>query len=240
MVNGLDVFRRYFEDFTDDYIVIGGVACDLALNFFGRNFRLTRDFDIIIVSENLKTGFGNRLKEFIRDGGYIIQSRKSTDKPSFFRFVNPQNGDFPFQLELASNKPADDWTSNFVPLNVGDAKSSLSAIIFESAYYDFIRSNAILIDGISTIRIEGLIPLKALAFLKLSEIESPTEKKLIDINKHVNDILLIADILPEGIFNLPSSVAADLSNAIATISKRELTVYQQDMLNIIKRFYGLV
>jgi len=31
MVKGLDVFRKYFRDFTDRYILIGGTACDLAM-----------------------------------------------------------------------------------------------------------------------------------------------------------------------------------------------------------------
>jgi hypothetical protein len=30
MVRGLDLFRDYFKDYTDKYILIGGTACDLA------------------------------------------------------------------------------------------------------------------------------------------------------------------------------------------------------------------
>ena len=31
MVRGLDLFRDYFKDYTDKYILIGGTACDLAM-----------------------------------------------------------------------------------------------------------------------------------------------------------------------------------------------------------------
>ena len=30
MVRGLEIFRQHFKDFTDNYIIIGGTACDNA------------------------------------------------------------------------------------------------------------------------------------------------------------------------------------------------------------------
>lgn len=239
MVNGLEIFRQYFRDNGNDYILIGGVACDLVLNSINREFRPTLDFDIVIVSENLQSGFGQRLKEFIRDGGYIVQSRKSTNRPTFFRFVNPQNGDFPSQLELASNKPADNWVSHFAPLDIGDAKSSLSAILFEPEYYNFIRNNTVTISDITTISLEGLVPLKALAFIELSKIDAPTEKNLIAMKKHADDILMLAEILSTETFVLPPAVAMGLRTAISAISQRDLTDDQRERLDLIRQFYRL-
>lgn len=239
MVNGLELFRQYFRDNRNDYILIGGVACDLVLNTIGREFRPTMDFDIVIVSENLQSGFGQRLKEFIRDGGYIAQSRKSTNKPTFFRFVNPRSGDFPSQLELASNKPTDDWVSHFAPLSVGDAKSSLSAILFEPEYYNFIRSNTVSVDEITTISLEGLIPLKALAYLELSKIDAPTAKNVIDMKKHTDDILMLAEVLSTETFALPQTVAANLQAAVTAISERDLSNDQNEQLGLVRRFYRL-
>ncbi|RZB30108.1 MAG: hypothetical protein SRB1_02388 [Desulfobacteraceae bacterium Eth-SRB1] len=46
MVRGLDLFRDYFKDYTDKYILIGGTACDLAMESMGLNFRATKDLDI--------------------------------------------------------------------------------------------------------------------------------------------------------------------------------------------------
>ena len=87
MVNGLEKFHNYFQNHTGDYVLIGGVACELALNSLRLKFRPTDDFDIVIVSENLQQGFGVALKQFIRDGQYSVQKRKSNDKPTFFRFL---------------------------------------------------------------------------------------------------------------------------------------------------------
>lgn len=46
MVEGLELFRDSFRNFTDDYVLIGGVACELVLDTFGINFRLTQDLVI--------------------------------------------------------------------------------------------------------------------------------------------------------------------------------------------------
>lgn len=105
---------RYFP--IDDYILIGGVACDLIFNSLRLEFKLTNDFDIVVISEHLQGGFGVRLKQFIHDGGYAVEHRKSNNRPTFFRFVKPKNHEFPDMLELASNKPPEDWAYHFAPL----------------------------------------------------------------------------------------------------------------------------
>lgn len=42
MVKGLDVFRKYFADYKDQYILIGGAACDIIFESNEVNFRATR------------------------------------------------------------------------------------------------------------------------------------------------------------------------------------------------------
>ena len=239
MVTGLEIFREYFQDYPNDYILIGGVACELVLNSMHLDFRPTSDFDIVIVSDKLKGGFGAKLKRFIHDGGYIVQTRKSNNRPTFFRFVKPKNGDFPAQLELASDKPVENWNYKFTFLDAGDEKPSLSAIIFEKEYYNFICSNITVIRGITTITLEGLIPLKALACLELSKIENPAEETKIKIEKHISDIFRLADALPGKQFPLPALIASDLSAALAAIRQRSVTVNQMDLWENIRQFYRL-
>ena len=218
MVNGLEKFRDYFQDYTEDYVLIGGVACELALNSLRLEFRPTDDFDIVIVSENLQKGFGAKLKKFISDGKYSVQKRKSNDKPTFFRFLAPKDDTFPAKIELATVKPFDDWNGDFVPLDAGDARSSLSAILFEKDFYSFILDNATISYGISTMRLEGLIPLKSLAYLELSKQENQSPKVLANIEKHRQDIFHLADVLPEGSFCLPSHVAEITQEALDLIA----------------------
>lgn len=239
MVTGLERFRDYFKDFQNDYILIGGVACDLIFNSMHLEFRLTGDFDIVIVSEHLEGGFGAQLKRFIRDGGYTVEHRKSNQRPTFFRFAKPENREFPKMLELASNKPSEDWAYQFAPLDIGDEKSSLSAILFEENYYRFILNHRTVIDGISVISLAGVIPLKALAFAELSRIEKPTTKNSLDIEKHFNDIFAFANLLPGTGMTLESRLAADLAGTLHRIRQRELTVAQTELTEVIRQFYRL-
>ena len=44
MVKGLDIFYDYFSEYTDQYVLIGGAACDLS--FHNNNI----DFDIGVKS----------------------------------------------------------------------------------------------------------------------------------------------------------------------------------------------
>ena len=203
------------------------------------DFRPTDDFDIVIVSENLTLGFGAALKQFIRDGGYSIQHRKSNDKPSFFRFLAPKTDAFPSKLELATVKPFDEWKWDFAPLDVGDARSSLSAILFETDFYRFILDNAVVVHGISTMRLEGLIPLKCLAFLELSRQDDPSPKILANIEKHWQDIFRLADALPDGTFPLPDKVASITTEALARIAQNPLAENASEILAMLRQFYGL-
>jgi len=35
MVRGLDNFKNYFKDYTDNYVIIGGTACDIIIEDAG-------------------------------------------------------------------------------------------------------------------------------------------------------------------------------------------------------------
>lgn len=239
MVNGLDTFRRYFEKYNSDYVLIGGVACELALNSLRLDFRPTDDFDIVIVSENLAQGFGTALKQFIKDGQYSVQRRKSNNKPTFFRFLEPKDDSFPSKLELASVKPFDEWEWDFAPLDAGDARSSLSAILFERDFYQFILDNAVTHRGISSMRLEGLIPLKCLAYLELSQPENPSLKALTNTEKHRQDIFRLAEALPSGPFPLPPNVADVVKEAFSKIATSFRADSEPDVLAMLRNFYQL-
>jgi len=66
MVRGLDIFRDYFKDYTDKYILIGGTACDLAMENMGLNFRATKDLDIVLILKSRQSFFFHPLDVFDR------------------------------------------------------------------------------------------------------------------------------------------------------------------------------
>ena len=49
MVKGLDTFRKYFADYEEQYVLIGGAACDILFESNEVNFRATRDLDMVLI-----------------------------------------------------------------------------------------------------------------------------------------------------------------------------------------------
>ena len=70
MVKGIEIFKDYFKDYSDQYVLIGGAACDISFEGSSMNFRATRDLDVVLIVEALTREFGDRFWKFIRDGGY--------------------------------------------------------------------------------------------------------------------------------------------------------------------------
>ena len=70
MVVGLDIFKKYFEQYPDNYIIIGGTACDIIIGEAGFTPRATKDIDIILIAEALSTEFVQQFWKFIKDGDY--------------------------------------------------------------------------------------------------------------------------------------------------------------------------
>ena len=98
MVYGLKKFKEYFKDYTNQYIFIGGTACDILMDELGETFRATKDLDIVLIIETLDASFGDTFWKFIEDGGYVYR-QKSTGKAQFYRFTEPVASDYPVMME---------------------------------------------------------------------------------------------------------------------------------------------
>ena len=80
MVRGLDIFRDFFADYRDCYVLIGGSACDVYFTDQEIPFRVTHDLDMILCVEALTPAFFNHFWEFIRAGGYVHRQKNSFRK----------------------------------------------------------------------------------------------------------------------------------------------------------------
>ncbi len=215
MVRGVKIFRDYFKDFTDNYILIGGAACDEHLSDAGLTFRATKDLDIILVVEALSADFVKKFWEFIKDGNYENR-QKSTGERKYYRFFEPENKGYPFQLELFARKPdildlVED--SHLTPIPTDEDLSSLSAILMDADYYRLTIENSVVENGLHLANIESLICLKSKAFLDLRNRQTKGEQ--IDernIRKHKNDVIRLAVMLTEeNTIKLPDSIAYDMN-----------------------------
>ena len=70
MVRGLESFTAWFKDYSDQYVIIGGTACDLLMSEEGFTFRGTKDIDLVLIVEALSREFGQHFWDYISAGGY--------------------------------------------------------------------------------------------------------------------------------------------------------------------------
>jgi len=221
MVKGSDQFRAHFEDFSDRYVLIGGAACFLALDEAGLDFRVTKDLDIVLCVEALDAEFVSAFWRFIERGKYK-NIQKSTGKKLFYRFYDPEDGTFPYMLELFSRTPdtlhlsADD---HLTPIPVDEEQSSLSAILLDDGYYNFIHGSKIDFDGVPAVPPEIIVPLKARAWLDLTKRRDAGEEvDGNDIKKHKNDVFRLFQVIePDKRVVLPDAIKADMQRFLETV-----------------------
>lgn len=99
MVQGLDTFYRFFADYKDQYVLIGGAACDILFDSNEANFRATRDLDMVLIVEALTAEFGEKFWDFIMNGRYRNKASNG-GKPQFYRFDKPEDETYPKMVEL--------------------------------------------------------------------------------------------------------------------------------------------
>lgn len=228
MVKGIDRFKAYFRDYTDQYVLIGGAACDFSFGSNNAEFRATRDLDVVLIAEALTREFGQRFWEFIRDGGYQNRA-KSSGASQFYRFDKPTQEGFPAMIELfARTEYILEDGAELTPIHIDDSISSLSAILLNDSYYDALLRGRDVIDGFSILRHSWLIPFKAKAWLDLNERNRRGEHvDSRNLKKHRNDIIRMAAELVLERCELPEEVKSDMANFI-----EEMNVTDQEIRNL--------
>lgn len=225
MVAGIDRFRKHFAGHEEQFVLIGGTACELVMKEVGLDFRATKDLDIVLIVEALDPAFSETFWAFVEEGGYDIRERSEGDKV-LYRFQKPAKDDFPAMLELFSRTPeglniADG--SGLTPLPIDEEAASLSAILLDEDYYAFLKSMVRTVDGIPLLDEAGIIPFKGKAWLDLSERRAAGEKiDERDIKKHRNDVARLLQLLPaDAHFVLPDTVLVDMLTFVAELEATE-------------------
>ncbi|MBP3489196.1 MAG: hypothetical protein J6K53_12445 [Roseburia sp.] len=248
MVKGLDIFRDYFAQYTDQYVLIGGAACDISFRENETDFRATKDLDVVLIVEAQTKEFGQRFWQFIEDGKYINRAR-SNGSPQFYRFDKPQEPGYPAMLELFARSSwilADD--AILTPVHIDDAVYSLSAILLDDAYYETLLAGRDVMEGVSVLKPTWLVPFKAKAWLDLSKRAEEGEKvDSRDIKKHKNDILRIVSEFVLESCKLSEVVRADMKEFIEKLHVTDMElknlkitgVHEADIKQVLIDTYGL-
>jgi len=221
MVHGLEKFKEYFENHKNQYVFIGGTACDILMDELGAPFRATKDLDIVLIIEALDISFGNTFWQFIEAGGYKHR-QKSTGKNQFYRFSKPEDEDFPKMIELFSRKTNNfelKFNSSLTPIHIDESIVSLSAILLDDAYYDLLVRGKLIVEGYSLIEIETVILFKIKAWIDLKQRKKAGEQ--IDsknIKKHRNDIFrLLVNVNPSTKVEIVDEIKDDVNEFIDMI-----------------------
>lgn len=253
MVKGLDVFRTWFAEFRDQYILIGGTAASLAMENAGLEFRATKDLDIVLPVEALTATFGAAFWTFVETAGYEVRQTGGTGKPAFYRFQEPRNNSFPAMVELFARSPAalrPMQTGRLTPIPFDEAVSSLSAILLDEEYYTFIMEGRREQDGLPCVGEDRLIPLKAIAWLELSASKERGEQvDAKNIRKHANDVLRLSQLFaPTTRVPVEGKIARDMDRFLhavrsdASLDPRSLGLGRTSLAQALARVaqaYGL-
>ena len=232
MVNGIDTFKAWFRDYQDNYIVIGGAACDVAISDAGFTPRATKDIDIILIVEVLTDTFVSRFWDFVRAAGYK-RSEQEMGKRNAYRFLDPTDSHYPKQVELFSRRPdalAIPPDLHITPIPVEEGLSSLSAILLNDDYYRFTMQHSYIEDDIHYANVEALICLKSYAYLRNKQLKNEgVNIHSVDIDKHKNDVFRLLPLLrPAETIVLPESILADMQVFASEVAN---SLPAQQMLN---------
>ena len=219
-------------------------ACDLLMSDEGLDFRATKDIDMVLIVEAVTPEFGKRFWDYIIQAGYEHQN-KSTGLPQFYRFSHPRNSSYPFMIELFTRRidalilPE---SATLTPLPIDDDISSLSAILLNNEYYEFLLHGRVQIDGITILDAGYLIPFKAKAWLDLRDRKSTGEN--IDgknIRKHKNDIFRLSALLSQNSkINVTPEIYKDIQTFLQAMRQEVIDTKQLGLTRSKETILGVL
>ena len=251
MINGFMKFKEKFKGFENQYVIIGGTACDLIMENEELPFRATKDIDIVLIVESITAEFGRAFWEYVKEAGYE-HLNKSTGNAQFYRFSIPRSKEYPYMIEIFSRNP------NFIileddailtPLPIDDEISSLSAILLNEAYYELLKTGQMIVDNIPILSPTCLIPFKAKAWLDLKERKLNGEQvDSKNIKKHKNDVFRLAQLITVNTRQLlGAEVAEDMRKFLSQMDDEKVDLKslgikgtdKQKMIDLLYHCYGI-
>ena len=250
MIKGLEIFKEFFQGFQDQYVLIGGAACDIVFGEADLTFRATKDLDMVLIIEALTPEFGRRFWDFIGEGGYENRV-KSNGKPQFYRFDKPKDPGYPFMIELfaRSESVIDNDAHGCRPLHLGDEVSSLSAILLSSDYYKLLLTGRAVLSEVTVLPHTHLVLFKAKAWFDLTERKSSGQQVPDkDIRKHNNDVARLVTLFTGNeICLVPPGVLDDMTLFIEAFEKDPPDIKAlglsgvtvKDIIDVLKKVYSV-
>lgn len=238
MVTGIESFKEWFKGNESQYAIIGGTACDILMTEEGLDFRATKDIDLVLIIEAVDAAFGRKFWDYVKQAGYEHRN-KSSGVPQFYRFSHPTSNRYPAMIELFTRKldaiqlPDD---AVLTPLPMDEDISSLSAILLDDDYYEFLKQGKVTVDGVTVLDAAYLIPFKAKAWMDLTDRKAAGEHvDSKNIKKHKNDVFRLTELLdPTVEIVTPSGVYEDMQKFVDRMENETVDVKQLGLVGRTK------
>ena len=202
------------------------------------DFRATKDIDLVLIIEAVDTDFGKKFWDYVKQAGYE-HCNKSSGVSQFYRFSNPVSKQYPAMIELFTRRleviqlPED---AVLTPLPMDEDVSSLSAILLDDDYYQFLKQGTITVDGVTVLSANYLIPFKARAWMDLTDRKATgvhVDSK--NIRKHKNDIFRLTELIdPTVKIVAPEGVYADIQEFVRRMQNETVDIKQLGLVGRTK------
>ena len=138
---------------------------------------------------------------------------------------------------LAPAKPfVNSLVAILTPLPLDEDISSLSAILLDDAYYEFLKQGRETVAGVTILGAEYLIPFKAKAWMDLTDRKANGES--VDgknIRKHKNDVFRLTELIdPELHIQVPAGVYEDIQAFCNRMNDEDVNVKQLGLVGKTK------
>ena len=204
----------------------------------GLDFRATKDLDLVLIIEAVDASFGRRFWNYVKQAGYE-HCNKSSGVPQFYRFSHPISKQYPAMIELFTRKldaiqlPKE---AVLTPLPIDEDVSSLSAILLDDNYYEFLKQGKIIIEGVTVLNAAYLIPFKAKAWMDLTDHKAAGEQvDSKNIKKHKNDVFRLTELIdPAFKVAAPKGVFLDIQEFIKRMQDENVDIKQLGLVGRTK------
>ena len=114
------------------------------------------------------------------------------------------------------------------PLPMDEDISSLSAILLDDDYYEFLKQGKVTVDGVTVLNAAYLIPFRAKAWMDLTDCKAAGEHgDSKNIKKHKNDVFRLTELIdPTVKITAPQGVFTDVQEFVLRMQNESVDVKQ--------------
>ena len=199
MINKKNIEKlvSFLGENKESYFVIGGTAAAMHFDAFGINFRVTEDFDIVLVTKIDNSDFANQIAKFLIEGGY--ENKYRNNKKTAYRFEKPKSPEYPKVIDFFAKEGEfpESLDKRLAKVDIEVNDEMISAIVLDSDVYEFAKSHVVYDYDLPIVDIKGLIALKTLAYFKNLELHKQGFVDSEDYAKHRKDVFRLLTIITD-------------------------------------------